>query len=537
MESRKAALLCFVLLLCAIFPLVRPGVAVSPPLIGLGYDPATVQPVSNGIPVYTVGDQMWIQSYYLNTTAVVTLQDPRGEIPGGLITLGPGQVFDVRNFGPGDLPGQWTLSIATSFGNFNIPITLGVANTSLVPRYMGSSLSDNLLNQAFVLPQTSATDIQACTAGQSLGNTVIYGLQGGRNGSIDISLDGNYTRVSVSQVSYPLAVWLELYSQYSYVLGGGGMVSQNLLVSATQEFTISPPSTGVVLQWVDQMPLHYGRFDLRVYARTTSGLFLYEAPLLRTVSGNWFALADCTSMINVSTQSFTLSASLDSSNSTWPRQLYTMYNLDGVESYSVTPVAANETAIHLTDYPFHRPLTGVTMNASAPGGMNGRWEAYNSTLYLLAPSFPSTVSIRLSFGGVVSEVVNATIPAPYWPETIPIKVGTLQASALYQGKAEANATFSLSAPGSGPVMVKPNSLGALTVELPPGDYTVTASYQGSSTSQPVSVALGQTSSATLELNPPPFPTLLYVLVGVAVATVVANILIWRQYLLRRRVFG
>ena len=537
MESRKSALLCLVLLLCAILSVVRPGIAVSPPLIGLGYDPATVQPVSNGIPVYTVGDQMWIQSYYLNSTALVTLQNPRGEIPGGLITLDPGEVSDVHNFAPGDLPGQWTLSITTSFGNFNIPITLGMTNTSLVPRFMGSSLSDNLLNQAFALPQTSANNIQACSAGQSLGSTVIFGLQGGRNGSIDISIDGNYTRVSVSQAPYPLAVWLQLYSQYSYVVGGEGMVSQNLLVSATQEFTISPPSNGVVLQWVDQMPLHYGRFDLRIYVRTTSGLSLYEAPLLRTSSGEWIALADCTSMINVSTQVFTLSTSLDASNSTWPRQLYTMYNLDGVESYSVLPVAANETAIHLTDYPFHRPLADVAINASAPGVTEGQWDAYNSTVYLLAPSFPSTVSIGLSFGGVVSEVVNTTIPAPYWPATLSIKAGTLQASVLYQGKAVANATFSLSAPGTVPVMVRPSSLGAISIELPPGDYTVSASYQGTSTSQPVSVAVGETTSATLELNPPPFPIILYLLVGVAVATAVANILIWRQYLLRRRVYG
>jgi len=536
-ESRKSALLCLALLLCAILPLARPGVAVSPPLIGLGYDPATVQPVSNGIPVYTVGDQMWIQSYYLNTTALVTLQNPRGEIPGGLITLDPGEISDIHNFGPGVSPGQWTLSITTSFGNFNVPITLGMANTSLVPSYMGSTLSDNLLNQAFVLPQTSAYDVQACTAGQSLGSTVIYGLQGGKNGSIDVSLDENYTRVSVSQASYPLAVWLQLYSQYSYVVGGKGLVSQNLLVSATQEYTISPPSTGVVLQWVAQMPLHYGRFDLRTYVRTTSGLSLYESPLLRTSSGKWIALADCTSMTDVSTQLFTLSTSLDASNSTWPRQLYTMYSLDGVESYSVTPVAANETAIHLTDYPFHRPLTDVTIDASAPGLMKGQWDAYNSTVYLLATSFPSTVSIGLSFGGVVSEVVNTTIPAPYWPETLSIRAGTLQASALYQGEAVANATFSLSAPGTVPVIVRPNSLGALSIELPPGDYTVTASYQGASTSQTVSVAVGQTSSATLGLNPPPFPIILYLLVGVAVATAVANILIWRQYLLRRRVYG
>jgi hypothetical protein len=535
--SRKSALLCLVLLTCALLPQVRPSMAVSPPLIGLGYDPATVQSVANGIPVYTVGDQMWIQSYYFNTTALISLQNPRGEIPSGLITLDPGQVYDVYTFGATDLPGQWTLSITTSYGNFNVPFTLVLTNMSLIPRFMGSSLSDNVLNQAFELPQTSAYDVQACTMGQSLGNTVIYGLQGGRNGSIDVSLGENSTRVSVSQVSYPLAVWLELYSPYSYVVGGGGLVSQNLLVSATKEFTISPPSTGVVLQWVDQMPLHYGRFNLRIYLRTTSGLSLYEAPFLRTSSGEWIALTDCTSMINVSSEAFTLSTSLDASNSTWPRQLYTMYDLGGVESYSVTPVAANETAIHLTDYPFHRPLTGVAINASALGVEEDQWDAYDSTVYLLAPSFPITVSIGLSFGGVVTEIVNATITAPYWPETISIRAGTLQASVFYQGKAVANATFSLSAPGTTAVEVEPNSLGTLSIQLPPGDYTVSASYHGTSTSEPVDVAVGQTSSATLELNPPPFPTLLYLLIGVAVAAALANILAWRQYLLRRRAYG
>ena len=537
MAYRRSALLCLLLLMCALLPQLRPSMAVSPPLIGLGYDPATVQPVANGIPVYTVGDQMWIQSYYSNTTALISLQNPRGEIPSGLITLDPGQVYDVYTFGATDLPGQWTLSITTSYGNFNVPFTFGMTNTSLIPRYIGSTLSDNILNQAFELPQTNAYDIQACTAGQSLGSTVIYGLQGGSNGSIDVSLGENSTRVSVSQTSYPLAVWLELYSPYSYVVGGGGMVSKNLLVSATQEFTISPPSTGVVLQWVDQMPLHYGRFVLRTYVRTTSGLSLYEAPFLRTSSGEWIALTDCTSMINVSSEIFALSTSLDASNSTWPRQLYTMYDLSGMESYSVTPVAANETVIHLTDYPFHRPFTGVAINASALGVGEDQWDAYDSTVYLLAPSFPITISIGLSFDGVVTEMVKATVPVPYWPETISIKAGTLQASVLYQGKAVANATFSLSAPGATAVEVGPNSLGTLSTQLPPGNYIVSASYHGTSTSEPFDVAVGQTSSVTLQLNPPPFPTLLYLLVGVAVATVLANILIWRRYLLRRRAYG
>jgi len=525
------------LLLCALMPQIRPSVAVSTPPIGLGYNPSTVQPITNGIPVYTVGDQMWIQSYNPNATALVSLQDPRGRVQSGLATLYPNQVYEVYAFGANDLPGQWTLSITSSYGNFNIPFTLGVANASLVPRYMGASLSDNLLNQAFELPQTTAYNIQECTAGQSLGSTVIYGLEGGRNGSIDVSLGGNATRISVSQAPYPLAVWLELYSPYSYALGGGGIVSQNLLVSTTQEYTISPPSTGVVLQWVDEMPLHYGRFDLRIYVRTTSGLSLYEAPFLRTNSDEWIALTGCTSMINVSSGVFTLTTSLDASNSTWPRQLYTMYDLGGVESYSVIPVAANETAIHLTDYPFHRPLSGVALNASAPGVARGQWDAYDSTVYLLSPSFPDEVSIEISFGGVITEVVNTTVPAPYWPQTLSIKAGTLQASALYQGNAAANATFSLSTPGTTAVEVKPNPLGTLSIELPPGDYTVSASYQGTSESESVEVVVGQTSAATLELNPPPFPIILYLLVGVAIAAILANILIWREYLLRRRAYG
>ena len=537
MVSRKSAALCLVLLLCAVLPQVKPTVAISPPFIGLGYSPATVQPVASGVPVYTVGDQLWIQSFYTNTTALVQLQNPRGEVPNGLITLDPNEVYDLYTFGAADIPGQWTLTITTSYANFNIPFTLVTTNASLIPRYVGSSLSDNFLDQAFELPQTSAYDIQACAAGQSLGSTVIYGLEGGRNGSIDVSLGENSTRVSVSQTPYPLSVWLELYSSYSYEVGGGGLVSQNLLVSGTQEYTISPPSTGVVLQWVNQMPLHYGRFDLRVYVRTTSGLSLYEAPFLRTTSGEWIALSDCTSLVNVSSEVFTLSTSLDASNSTWPRQLYTMYDQAGVESYSVTSVVANETAIHLTDYPFHKPLAGVVISASAPGVAEGGWEAYNSTLYLLVPSFPSTVSIDVSFGGVVTEIVKTTIPAPYWPETLSIKAGTLQASAVYQGKAVANATFSLSAPGAGAVEVKPNTLGTLAIQLPPGNYTVSASYQGTSASETVDVAVGQTSFATLELNPPPFPTVLYLLIGVAVATALANILIWRQYLLRRRAYG
>jgi len=536
-KSEAALLVCLVLVLVAILPSAPTSGAASGPLpdIGLGFGPSNVQPISQGFPIYTQGDNVWVESYY-NFTIDLALIHPDGSSATGVVVVEPGQLFMMYTFLGNDSSGVWQMSVTTPAGISEFPLVLGTPDSSLVPRFGGVHLEGNKLNQTFDLPPTDAYNIQMCTVGQSTGHGFGFGLAGGLNGTVVLSLSGNSTQFAVSGIASPLSAWLELYSQYTYSLSGGGTVSQNLQVANTPVLSVSPPGISQLVTLSEQMPLRQGRFDLRVFDRTTSGLSLHDAQFLRTSNGTWLSLNSCTSLVNLNSHEVFLTTNLDSANTSWPRHLFTMYSLNGEESYSETAVPGAEAAIHLKDFPEGRPLSGVTITPSAQGLLSSDWDASNSSVYFDG-GIPSTVTLGLSFSEVALENLNVTIPGPYSSKTLSVVAGTLVASAILQGKTLTNATISVGTPGSPPVVIKQSTPGTSLLLLPPGIYNVSATYSGVSSNEPVSVTEGHISTVTVDLDQPAFPTTLYLLAAVGAAGVAANIFIWRQYIERRKVYG
>ena len=536
MKSKSVFLLCLILLVIAVSPHVPSVLAASIPDIGLGFGPSNVQPVAEGIPIYSQGDNVWLESYY-NSMIVVQLLHPSGASASQPVVVEPGQLFKLYTFGENDYSGQWMLFVTWSGASTSIPLVLSSPNSSLTPIHQGASLTENRLDQTFALPPTDAYNIQVCSVGESIGSTASFVLAGGSNGSIRVSLDQNTSRFSVSQTSSSLSTWLELYSQYSYSVAGEGMVSQDLMVAGTPVLSVSPPGTTQYIPLVQQMPLRQGRFDLRVFERTTAGLSLQDAPFLRTSNGTWISLEGCTSMASVSSREFVVATDLDSANSSWPRHLFTLYTMNGQESYSESDVPGREAAIHLKDSPEGKPLMGVTITASATGLQPSEWDAFSSAVYVLTSGLPSTISIGLSFGGVVDENLNVSVPGPYTSKSLSVQAGTLVASATFQGKTQPNATIAVAAAGSQPVAIGSKGQGSVSILLPPGNYTLSATYAGNSVSKVVLVSEGHISTANLEFSRPSFPTLLYALAATGVLGLLLNVFVWRQYVERRKVYG
>ncbi len=532
MGSRTGFLLCLVLLLCSAFLQIRPSFAASAPDLGLGFGPANVQPVADGIPIYSSGDNVWLESYY-NTTVIAQLLNPGGETATSLVTLDPGQLVEIYTFLPSDPAGQWTLSILSTLGSSEVPLTLAANDYNLTPSYQGSNVTANRLGQFFSLPASDAYNVQACSAGNSTGPTATFEVAGGKNGTVKVSLGQNVSQVTLSRSSASVAVWLELYSEYTYSVAPGVTASESLLVAKSPVQSIAPPATGEAFPLVPQMPLRYGRFDLRLFERTTSGLTVQEGEFLRMYDGSWISMAGCTSLVSVFSSTFSLTTDLDSSNSTWPRHLFTMYTHDGLDSYSVVSVPGNETAIHLRDYPDNKPLTGVVISASGLGLRAGEWDSYNSAVYLLAPRYPSTVTVELSFSGVTEERFNVSVPGPYQAQSVSVRAGTLEASATTQGKPVSNATFTLGVTGSQPATLEPGPLGSFSILLPPGNYALSASYGGVSANALAQVTEGTVSTVNLDLSMPSAPAVLYLLVAVGLAAAAFDVFIWRLYIKRR----
>jgi hypothetical protein len=538
-KASPALLLCLALVATGMTPRGAAGqVVVSLPVpdVGLGFGPSSVQPISLGVPVYTQGDDMWFESYY-NSTIDATLLTPQGLDRTGVVVVEPGQLFLLYSFNGADPDGPWILSVTSSQGVTDVFVHVYSPDGSLRPAYDGARLNGNELNQTFTLPPTDASNIQLCSVGQGSGHSFGFGLAGGLNGTVDVSLAGNSSQFSVTGTSSPLSVWLELYSQYSYVTGNGGTVSQNLLVATTPVVSAPPPRANQQVFLLQQMPIRQGRFDARVFDRTVSGLVLHDAEFLRTVNGTWVSLTSCTSRENAYSSVLPLTTNLDSSNSTWPRQLLTMYTMAGIESYSETAIPGGEAALHFKDFPDNNPLTGVAFSPSGPGLEELEWDAANSSVYLLTSSYPSDVSIRLSFSGIAFETLNMSILAPYTSKSFHVDAGTLVVSASQQGKVVANATLSVGAMGSQLQAVKASAAGSASILLPPGEYNVSASYGGVSSSRVATVAPGHISSISLDLTQQSVPVDLYLLAGLGGAGLIANVFLWRLYLQRRKTYG
>jgi hypothetical protein len=180
---------------------------------------------------------------------------------------------------------------------------------------------------------------------------------------------------------------------------------------------------------------------------------------------------------------------------------------------------------------------GVTITASATGLQPSEWDAFSSAVYVLTSGLPSTISIGLSFGGVVDENLNVSVPGPYTSKSLSVQAGTLVASATFQGKTQPNATIAVAAAGSQPVAIGSKGQGSVSILLPPGNYTLSATYAGNSVSKVVLVSEGHISTANLEFSRPSFPTLLYALAATGVLGLLLNVFVWRQYVERRKVYG
>ena len=536
MKPRGAPLLLLALLVLSLFSGTAMSQSSTSPGIGLGFSPSSISPVSQGVPIFTQGDRLWLESYY-NSTINVILFTPQGTDASGGVSVGPGQILLLHVFQTLDPSGSWILSISTANEAFLLYVTVASPDSTITPVFGGARLKGNMLNQTFSLPATDAYDIQMCTEGENIGHPFGYTLNGGSSGTAVVSLVGDNSVFTVTGTSSSLSIWLELYSRYSYEIGGGNIISQNLLVATTPVLAVSPPGANQSVPLDLQMPLREGRFDLRIFDRTSAGLSLHDTEFLRTADGAWVSLSDCTSTANAYSSAVSLATNLDSANSTWPRQLLTMYAMAGVESYTEIAVPGGEAAIHYQEFPVGLPLTGVEITPSAPGLLPSDWDTYNGSVYLLTGGLHGTVNINLAFSGIAFDTTNVSIPGPYSSKSISVEAGTIVISATQQGEPLTNATIAVGIPGSQGVAIKTNPTGSTSLLLPQGTYFVSAAYGGASSSRTVQVASGRSYTVSIDLAPQETPVTLYLLVALGVGGVIANVYFWRQYLQRRKLYG
>src|SRR3989442_11598310 len=186
---------------------------ISEVLVGLS--PSTLQPASQGLPVYTVGDELWAASH-LGSSLSASLSSPN--FSSGT-TLDPGVVALLHTFREADISGSWSLRLSSSNASRTVAVRFVKQNQSLLPFLTGHGFSnrgDLLLN--YTMHAGSAYDIQACVLGEEMPNTVQIPIPGAiGTGQVLLRRAGANATVPVQgQLGSPSTSCFELHHPYPY---------------------------------------------------------------------------------------------------------------------------------------------------------------------------------------------------------------------------------------------------------------------------------------------------------------------------------
>lgn len=506
----------------------------SPPEFGLGFGPLSIVPVNVGTPIFTPGDQIWIQSYLNSTVLLVSLASPKG-ISTPALFLDPGALIMLHTFTPSDPLGEWRVS-ATTYSTGAVSsanVTLAEPTLALSPQLTGANLTDNSLGLSYSIPPSAGYDIQECAIGSGGGPSASFQLPASLGGSMQISVLNDSAIFSGSGSVSQFSAWAELYTERSYV-EGVSLVSQLSMAAESGVVTLAIGSGQMVANFTNELNLRAGRYEVLAFVRGPQGLTLFESPYLKENDGTWLSLNDCTELTEVTTGTFFITSDLDNVNSTWPRSLYTMYDDAGVELYNVSKVPTSEARIDVRNAIQDDKIVGVDLNASGAGIQS--WDSFSSGIYIIGNEFPLVVTIQANFQGIAYENLNVTILSPFTSVPLPVTVGSLDIQTAYQGGDLGNVTISVSVPGSPPAIFHTDRNGGASFTLPPGRYQVNATYSGKTASETVQVLAGGLADANLDLGGQAFPSVLFFLVVAFVIGAALNFFIWRSYHGRRETY-
>ena len=528
----SAALAVAALLLLAFAPLPSHAAASNSiqGLLGLGYGPLSIQPASRAVPVFAPGDNLWVQSYSNSSAMTLILAPPNGsDLPA--VELPAGALAKIYTFPSNGSVGEWTLDAYLGDGVAQIGFSVRNASALQPPALESVGLSKGDLVLGYSVANTTAYGMQACLMGPPAGGTSTFQLPPSIGGSLTVSLNGSSVSAFAPQAQQPVSAWFQLYTPRTY-LTAAGLVTYDTMAGETQAVTVGASAEPVAAPMTTYLSLRSGPYDLRSYVRTSAAISTYDTQYLLVNGSAWVSLGGCSQLTPVLSGSFQLSAPLNGSASSWPTTLLMTYNYGGIESFTLSGAPATETRIDLGNATQAVVLGKVGVTVSGSGVAD--FAAYEGSAYFIARSFPVAASVALNFENVTTVSFPVSVSGPRQVESIQPSVGTVDALAVSAGVPISNATVTVQRVGAQPAHLKTGKGGAISLVLPPGEYNFTMTYDGSTVSQVVQVSSGQTTDVTLSPAAAKFPLLTVALGAILAAGAVADVLVWRAYLLRRR---
>ncbi len=492
--------------------------------LGMGYSPGTVSPVSNGIPIFTAGDQLWVASYSSEVLSVEVVSASGAVVATRL--LEPQSTQLLYNFSSSDQGGQWELRQGISGSAILFTV---VSNEGTPPDLTGYDLvGDGQLAMNFTLPASGAFDVSACLVGGEVPSVANASIPGGlgtgqlqlerRSGQVFVELNGT--------IGTPFTFWIELHTDYSYAaLGNSTVVSSDLLVASTAPLSVSPTFTNGTVNLQDQIGSRTGRYEMRAYFESALGLSVDQIPLLVPDDAAWVPLAGCSDQPSNLAPDFSVSASLALPPSSWPREIYMMYDQQGVETVSVLPLDIEPARVDVMAFPWGKPLTDSSLVVKPEPGPAVEVETSgSSTIYLIAGEYPIGLTLLLAPGIGDPFIVSN----PFSIDKLNVSSGEVEVRTEAGGTPVSGINVTMALDGTR-VAAVPSVSGLATFYLPPGNYSVSADHGNSTVVGGVRAQNGSLSSVTLEFGSTPpagSQLLVYSLAATALIGVTLSALVW-----------
>jgi hypothetical protein len=544
-RAKAAALLSLLALLLSALPLqagfaaAAPGGAtpltassslISSSSLSLGYGPSSLSPVSNGVPVYTVGDTVWAESgYNYSIPLSVTSARAGASVPARVVAvrlLDSQVITPLYTFTAKDKDGIWNITLGSLRGTVVIPVRF--VNLADHPVSLGPllySLNGGNISISAQANLGDSYDQEVCAGGNATSAGVSLSLPTDmRNaGNITLTPGNPFDITATGQVNESFTFWVELFHPYSLdAVSANSLVINDLKTAQSQPVAfVSAGATNTTLTW--NMPPREGRYDLRAFFQNSTSLEVVQSRvLIMNATSSWVSLSEACQPQVIQSQNVSYSASLTNGQDNWPRSVYVMYRTFGVESFAAYPVNANLSSVDFVASPWNTTLQDIKVNVS-PGAGILQTSQDGSSLFVLASHYPAELnySVDISGGHNVAQG-SLTVNQGYATQTNKLKLAKLTVHIL----SDQSALSTLEVTGPQGVNITSGLVGSNQTSflLPTGSYTVTALQAGNTQSAQVSLTDGLASAVTLNFNT--FLSLEVILIVTAIMAAGANVLTW-----------
>lgn len=507
------------------------------PSIYLGLGPSSLLPVSGGVPVYTVGETIWAESYYNYSVGYTLTPAQPGAGVASNATLQPGAVDPIYTFKPSDPEGVWNLSLAAAQGPLVIPVRfVNLADhRPVLDGQFSYSLTGGNLSIAAQANLGDSYDQEVCAEGSPSQAPVRIPLptQMGADGSVTLTPGGTVGVTVLGLFNEPLSFWFQLYQSYALDANGTtNLLSYDLMAAQSQPIDISG-SGHIPASFTWNAPIRAGRYDLRAFFENSTGIAVSHYSVIVMNQSSWVPLTAACSPQPLQASGIAYSANLTGGEASWPRTLYYMYRVSGVEAVTAYPLRANVSSVDFLASPWSEPLQDALVRVTSSTGV-AQTAQQGGSLFVLASSYPAQLNYSVEVGGTEVQQGSSTFETDNSVRVVDVKLSQLKVE--FSTAAQSPISLNVQGP-SGLVVTRTiqGNEGTAYLFLPGGSYTLTASQAGQSQSTHADLIDGQAASTSIN-----FGTLVVfedVLVATAVVAGLANVVVFalRSRRARRRV--